>query len=171
MSHLLWKCYCELPLSHWSTFGRWQKIPVTKDQHQELEEAVVQLEKKRTEVSGDCGKDYIGRASYTGMQKGHPMGLEIQSGCFSPHRFHLKFNLATQTWPCSMCHPRGLINASLFWKAALYHWKPSVTALLTQEPEYSLTWTCCMTTDRKNMHVLELKIYAFRNVCMWPILL
>lgn len=57
----------------------------------------MQLGKKHTEVSGDCGKDYIGRASHTGMQKGHPMGLEIQSGCFSPHGFHLKFNLATQT--------------------------------------------------------------------------
>lgn len=62
-----------------------------------LTTAVLQLEKKCPEVWGGCGKDYITRDSHTGTQRAHPVVLEIQNGCFSPHRLHLKFNLATQT--------------------------------------------------------------------------
>lgn len=60
-----------------------------------LTTAVLQLEEECAVVSGGCGKDYTARASHTRTKRGHPTGLEIQSGRFHPHRLHLKFNLAT----------------------------------------------------------------------------
>lgn len=172
MSHLLWKDYCELSLSCQAPWGgdrrlQWQKICIRSCSRQDSDHSSTATEKK---VPWGIRRPWqrLHSEDFTHWDtRGHPTSLRIQSGCFSLHR--LMFNLATQTWPCSVCHPRELINTNLFWKAALWHWKPSVTALFTQKAEYSLIWTHWMTTNRKRMSVLELRNSAYRNICIWPI--
>lgn len=104
---LLW-AVPELP----STSRRWQKTPVTKDLRQEQaghcpQEYCNRKKKKRVPWGIRRPWQRLHSEDFTYWDtRGHPTSLRIQSSCFSLHR--LKFNLATQTWPCSVCHLRWL---------------------------------------------------------------